>query len=115
MHDYHAAKTLVEGLLGELSDVERVTQVRIHAAVTYSPDALQQAYEMLTNDTPLEGSRLVIDERPNAYECPSCRGHWTLTRDDVAGHLILCPFCGAPSSFEGSSRIEVAEVTTASG
>lgn len=115
MHDYHAVEALVERLTSELEHPERVTEVRIRAAATYSPEALQQAYEMLTQDTPLEGSRLAVEERPEERECPSCGRSWRVTEGDLAGHLIVCPSCGAASVIEGGSGIEVVGVTATEG
>jgi hydrogenase nickel incorporation protein HypA/HybF len=112
MHDYHAVKALVERLTSEPDDfeVERISEVRIRAGVAFSPEALQQAYEMLTRDTPLEGSRLVIEELSDEHGCPECRTSWTLTPDDVAGHLLICPSCGAPSEIEGAASLAVVGV-----
>jgi Zn finger protein HypA/HybF involved in hydrogenase expression len=115
VHDYHAAEALVERLKGELDHPERVTEVRIRAAATYSPEALQQAYEMLTQGTPLKGSSLVVEERPDERECPSCGKSWHVSRDDLAGHLIVCPHCGAASAIAENSGIEVVGVIATQG
>lgn len=109
MHEYHAVEALVERLTSEPDDLEdeRIFEIRIRAGVAFSPEALQQAYEMLTQDTPLEGSRLVIEELPDGHECPECRTSWALAPEDVAGHLLACPSCGLLSEFEGGTGIEV--------
>lgn len=109
MHDYHAVEALVERLTAEQDgdELERVAEVRIRASVVFSPEALKQAYEMLTRETPLEGSRLAVEELPDERECPTCGTSWLVSRDDVAGHLLVCPSCGALSPIEGGSGIEV--------
>jgi Zn finger protein HypA/HybF involved in hydrogenase expression len=112
MHDYQAVKALLERLTG--SDdlrADRVAEVRIRAGVIFSPEALLQSYEMLTQDTPLEGSRLVIDEMRDERVCSACGISWTVTRADLAGHVLICPSCGAPSSVEGSTGIELVGIT----
>jgi len=111
VHDYHAVKALVERLTSELEDRERITEVRIRAAATYSPEALEQAYEMLTQGTRLDGSRLVVEDLPDERECSACGHSWTVTRDDLVGHLVVCPSCGTPSAIEGGSGIAVVGVT----
>ncbi len=115
MHDYYAVETLVEQLtkeLGSLGDpeAERVREVRVRADVTLSPDSLEQAYEMLTQDTPLEGSRLVVESSPDDRLCPTCGRSWSATHEDVAGHLLICPSCGALSALEAGGRIEILPV-----
>lgn len=115
MHDYHAVEALVERLTSEpgVLGAGRVAEVRIRADAVFSPEALEQAYAMLTPGTPLEGSRLVVDEVPSERRCPGCGESWTVSRDDLAGHLLVCPACGALSSIEGGSGIEVVAVTAA--
>jgi hydrogenase nickel incorporation protein HypA/HybF len=113
MHDYHAVEALVEQLTGTLGslDVERIDEVRIRADAVFSPEALQQAYEMLTPGTPLEGSRLVVEEVHGERECPACGKTWAVSHGDLAGHMLICPSCGALSSIEGGAGIEVVGVT----
>ena len=88
-----------------------VVEVRIRASPVFSPEALQQAYEMLTAGTPLAGSRLGIEDPPEQRTCSRCGIAFTLTRDDVAGHLVLCPTCGEPSAVELAAAIEVLGIT----
>jgi hydrogenase nickel incorporation protein HypA/HybF len=113
VHDYHAAEALVERLTGELDGTElgRVAEVRIRASPVFSPEALQQAYEMLTRETPLQGSRLVVEGLPDERECPACGSSWLVSSDDLVGHLLVCPSCGALSGIEGGAGIEVVAVT----
>jgi Zn finger protein HypA/HybF (possibly regulating hydrogenase expression) len=106
MHDYQVVATLVERLTDQLDDRDRVTEVRIRANPIFSPDALEQAFEMLTGDTRLEGSRLLI-EKSDDCECPACGASWTPTHDDLVGSLVVCPTCGAPSPMQGHMGIEV--------
>jgi len=110
VHDQHAVQNLIE----RLSDLEDVAEVRIRAGASFSPEALRQAFEMLTADTPLAGSRLVVEGLVEERGCPTCGSTWAVSSDDVAGHLVLCPSCGAPSPIgPGASAIEVVEVARA--
>ncbi len=111
MHDYHIVSDLVARLTRDPSLAERVAEVRVRASPVFSPEALLQAYEMLTEETPLAGSHLVVEELADRRECATCREIWTVSGNDVAGHLIICPSCGTPSPLEGGSGIELLEIT----
>lgn len=115
MHDYHAVQALVTQLTGEGGRAagvpERVTQVRIQASPVFSAEALQQAYEMLTRDTSLHGSRLLVEELPEQHDCPRCGCSWQLTADDVAGHVVLCPSCGSPSPLNAGAGLRLVAVS----
>jgi Zn finger protein HypA/HybF involved in hydrogenase expression len=97
MHDYHAVVSLIERITSQAADLEHIAEVRIRAGATFSPEALQQAWGMLTQNTPLEGTCLVVEAGRRARECPACAGSWVVTSDDLAGHLLVCPSCGIPS------------------
>ena len=105
MHDQHAIQALIDRLTA--AGLEEVTEVRIQAAAIFSPEALQQAYEMLTQDTPLAGSQLVVTEWEHECACPACGHSWKVERDDVEGHVVVCPSCGAICPFESGAGIEV--------
>jgi Zn finger protein HypA/HybF involved in hydrogenase expression len=114
MHEYHAVQALVDRLSADASvlEGERIAEVRIRAGATLSREALEQAYEMLAPDTPLEGSRLVVVTARDDRLCPTCGRSWSATHDDVAGHLLICPSCGSLSPIEHGAGIEVLEVTS---
>ena len=107
MHDQHA----VQELIARLSCLERVREVRVRAGVVFSPEALVQAYEMQTAGTPLEGTRLIVEERREERTCATCGRTWEVTADDVAGHVVLCPSCGAPTPLEELAGLEIVGIT----
>lgn len=107
MHDHHAVRELIE----RLSCLEDVAEVRVRAGPAFSPEALEQAFEMLTAGTPLEGSRLVVEERREERSCPACGHTWTVAPDDVAGHVVLCPSCGQPLPISDVATLEVIGIT----
>ena len=110
MHDYHAVTGLVASLTAGPDPADDILEVRVQASPVFSPEALVQAYEMLTEGTPLAGSRLSVEESVDRRECPACGHGWTVSRDDVVGHLVVCPSCGVPSPLGDDIGIELLEI-----
>ena len=110
MHDYHAVQSLIDRLLADTAG--DIVEVRIRAGAAYSPEALEQAYEMLTPGTPLEGSRLVVADLADARPCPACGASWTPTRDARTMPVLVCPSCGTPSPNDGGTGDASASATT---
>jgi Zn finger protein HypA/HybF involved in hydrogenase expression len=115
MHDYHAVKALIDRLMADGASPSSIAEVRIRASARLSPEALQQAYEMLAQGTPLEGSRLVVDPSRDQHTCPACQGPFPITPDDLAGHLLVCPACGAVSATELDATVQVVSITDRRG
>jgi hydrogenase nickel incorporation protein HypA/HybF len=116
VHDVHAVEALIERLTEEVGGREAgtVRVVHIRADITLSPEALEQAYEMVTLGTALEGSRLVVDGTAEARLCETCGVSSPVTHEDVAGHLLVCPSCGALAPLEGFTGLVVTGVELAS-
>ena len=55
-------------------------------------DALLGSFEMAAAGTPLEHSRLVIEELPVIVFCPQCDARRT-----VSAQSLCCPQCGTPT------------------
>ena len=115
MHDYHAVSALVARLTRDPSLAAGIAEVRVRASPVFSPEALQQAYQMLTEDTPLCGSRLLVDKLADRRECALCGATWSVSSDDVAGHLVVCPSCGALSPLDAGAAIELLEIRSSAG
>lgn len=111
MHDLAAVAALLDHLMGGAVPPASVAEVRVRAGASFSPEALEQAYEMLALGTPLEGSRLVVESSPEELVCGACGSRWRVAPEDVAGHLVLCPSCGAPSALRHGGRLAVLEVS----
>lgn len=56
-------------------------------------EALLGAYEMASAGTPLEGSRLVVEDSPIAVYCPECREQRIV--DSI--QWLCCPVCHTPA------------------
>jgi len=111
MHDYHAVKALVARLSAQLSDGDAVAEVRIRASPVYSPEALEQAYEILVPGTPLAGSHLVVDPLAERRACSRCGGSFEVSQERLAGHLVICPDCGEPSLLEVDTGLELVSIS----
>jgi hydrogenase nickel incorporation protein HypA/HybF len=57
-------------------------------------EALLSAYEMACEDTPLKGSRLVVEEVPVVVFCPACQ----VQRPLESIQSFCCVECGTPTS-----------------
>ena len=67
--------------------------VRIGALAGVVPEALLASYEMASFQTPLEGSRLVIEQVPVVVFCPCCQAQRPLE----SVQSFCCPECGTPT------------------
>jgi hydrogenase nickel incorporation protein HypA/HybF len=96
MHELSVALSLVdlardEGdrLGGRISAVH----IRLGALSGVVKDALLFSYEVACQDTPLEGSQLIIEEVPLVVYCPTCATDRTLR----SAQLLCCADCGTPT------------------
>ena len=114
MHEYSIVEELVEKLCRQLKEqgIKRVEEIRLRRSTAFSGEALQQAYEMLVPDTPLENARLVIEEIIAEHTCPQCGLQETVTEEKLVGHMYICPQCGTPEPIDEAHGLELIEVTT---
>jgi len=94
MHELSIAMGIVDAALEEAQ--QRGVQVsavhlRLGALSGVVKDALLFSYEVACQDTPLEGSRLMVEDVPIAVFCPKCRQRKILT----SIQSFTCPECGA--------------------
>jgi hydrogenase nickel incorporation protein HypA/HybF len=97
MHELSIAMSIVE--LAEEEIEQRDIQIdavhlKLGALSGVVKEALLSCYEMACENTPLEGSRLVIEDVPIVIFCPSCQG----PRSVSSLQLFCCLECGTPSS-----------------
>lgn len=96
MHELSIAMGIVDAALEESQ--KRGVQVsavhlRLGALSGVVKDALLFSYEMACQDTPLEGSRLIVEDVPVAVFCPQCQEKRILP----SVQSFACPQCGAPT------------------
>jgi len=96
MHELSIALGIVEAAQEEADRLHaRVSAVhlRVGALSGVVPEALLASYEMACADTPLAGSRLVIEKVPVIVYCPTCE----TPRELDSIQLFCCSECGTPT------------------
>ncbi|MDX2151465.1 MAG: hydrogenase maturation nickel metallochaperone HypA [Bryobacteraceae bacterium] len=95
MHELSIAHALVETAVASLppAGVARVlsVHVRLGALSGVVRQALEFCYGMATENTPLAGSTLLVEEVPALAFCPEC----CADREVGAALALSCPVCGA--------------------
>ncbi|HUA63643.1 MAG TPA: hydrogenase maturation nickel metallochaperone HypA [Verrucomicrobiae bacterium] len=97
MHELSIAISLVEAAQEEArnhaSTAVYAVHLRLGALAGVVKDALLFSYDLATQGTPLEGSRLIVEEVPVIVLCPVCRER----RPIRSPQLFCCAVCGAPA------------------
>jgi len=103
MHEVAVMSSVIRAALEELekhdvSAVEEMVLV-IGDLTSLGEDQLTFAYEVMTRDTPLEGSKLVIEHENVCLLCSSCGydGPAETLENDYHEHtipILSCPKCG---------------------
>ena len=103
MHEVSVISNMVDAILRELDGykVEKVEEVNIVIGdlTSLGPEQLEFAYEIVTRDTVLEGSKLIIERESVAVKCNECdyEGPAENLESDFFDHsvpVIACPKCG---------------------
>jgi len=97
MHELSIAMSIIE-LAEEEAEQRGVQITAIHLKLGklsgVVKEALLASYEMASDDSPLKGSRLVIEEIPVVVFCPTCQ-----TQRPISSiQLFCCAECGTPTS-----------------
>lgn len=105
MHELSIAESLLTTAIESIQDRAReaqeeiaerdVTEVHLRLGILAGVDkeSLLFCYDVVTSETLLAGSRLVIEELPVVVFCESCRSEAVLP--DF--RALCCPQCGRPS------------------
>ena len=93
MHELSIADA-VFGIASRHANGRRVTRVdlRVGHLRQVVPDALEFAWQLVTQGTPMDGAELVIEEVPATVRCEACGAESTLK-----GFPALCAECGSAS------------------
>jgi Zn finger protein HypA/HybF involved in hydrogenase expression len=98
----------------EQSQVARVSQVSFRRGSAFSEDALRQAFEVFSKDTPLQGAELLIETVNLEHRCV-CGYEQVITSDDLIGHMFVCPMCGTMREVDEAHDLELLHVVAAPG
>lgn len=110
MHELSVAHAIVSTVVEALPEpAPRVTEVRLVIGELSGvvPQALQFAYDVAAEGTPLADAILVIDRAPIRVMCPTCGEQPIESARD-----FRCPVCSAPcGDVIGGKELEVVSVT----
>jgi hydrogenase nickel incorporation protein HypA/HybF len=97
MHELSIALSLID-VACEEAQRRRARAVALHVRVGplsgVVAEALLSAFELAREGTPLEDSRLEIEQTPILMDCHVCR----VERPVVSLHELRCAECGAPAA-----------------
>ena len=90
MHELSIAEAVV-GIASRHAEGRRVSKVELRVGHLRQvvPSALEFAFQLLTNGTPLEGAELVIEDVPARGRCRECG-----TETEMRAFPFQCGHCG---------------------
>lgn len=103
MHELSMTSKIVESVLGEAKKHGAKKVIEVHLVIgrlTFlGIEQVRFAYRILTEDSIMKGSKLIIKEKDGLIECSSCGYKGTLEfMDDLMYHvptpIFKCPECG---------------------
>jgi hydrogenase nickel incorporation protein HypA/HybF len=110
MHELSVAHAVVSTVIEALpTPAPRVTQVRLRIGELSGivPQALEFAYDVAAEGTPLADAALVIERSPIVIRCTTC-GEVELP----SARSFRCPSCGEPSGDVVSGKeLEIVDIT----
>ncbi len=114
MHEYGIVEQMMNQLTDQLSQqgVQEVKELRLRRDSTFSKGALEQAYEMLSPNTPLQNAKLVIEDHVITNKCKGCGYEETVDADDLLGHYYVCPQCGHSVLIDEHHGLELVDIKT---
>lgn len=96
MHELSIVQSVLNMAEAELAkhELSRLTSVTVRygALANVVPEAMTMAWECLTQDTPHQGSPLVLEEVPVVLRCHKCKTEFTPQDGSIL--LAACPACG---------------------
>ncbi len=112
MHELSVAMRIVEALDKELAPegdalVISTVTLQVGALTGLVPEALEFSWDMATEGSLLQGSKLDIQIVPAAGYCPECQKEQTLTYLQS----MRCPVCRVPiTQITGGNELEIMTV-----
>jgi hydrogenase nickel incorporation protein HypA/HybF len=110
MHELSIAHAVVSTVVDALpSPAPRVLQVRLRIGELSGivPQALEFAYDVAAQGTPLADAALVIERSPIIVACPTCGD-----QPIESAHDFRCPVCAVPcGDVVGGKELEILDIT----
>jgi hydrogenase nickel incorporation protein HypA/HybF len=103
MHELAMTTQIVESVLEEAKKHDAKKVVEVHLVIGklafLGVEQVRFSYKILTEDTIMKDSKLIIKEQDGVIECPSCGFKGAVPfEDDPAYHVpiptLRCPKCG---------------------
>jgi hydrogenase nickel incorporation protein HypA/HybF len=96
MHEMSIAQSLIDILHEEMAKHGAATLRSVRLSVgelsAIVPESLSFCFEIITQGTPLEGAKLLMDRIPLRGYCPQCEETF-----DIKEFVFICPTCGSPN------------------
>jgi hydrogenase nickel incorporation protein HypA/HybF len=118
MHELSVTSAIVDALLDLVkkhgaSQVEEV-HLKIGTLRALSVEQVKFCYEILCKGTPLEGSKLIVEEVAGELECSNCNYSGQFNAQDDAYHFgippLVCPTCGSSLLVKGGDECVIGRV-----
>ena len=105
MHEYSVMSQIVDSILEEVKkhDAKKVEQVDLEIGeyTMLGDEQMKFAYEVLSKDTILQGSKLHISHRKGKIKCDSCGFEGEVTIAEDSPHRLVpileCQRCHSPA------------------
>jgi len=119
MHEISVMTQLVKAILEKLKeyDFKGVSEVDISVGelAFLAEDQLRFAFEILTENTPLQGAELKIEYSRSIVRCENCGYEGPLSVEDdpkyhIAMPIFACPRCNSPVEVIKGRECEVTNV-----
>jgi len=98
MHELSIAMNIIEAVEEESTRLGGRQIVAVHLKLGQFSgvvkEALLTSYELASEQSPLRGSRLVIEDVPIAIECTTCGAR----RPVMSPQMLCCAECGTPAA-----------------
>ncbi len=65
--------------------------IKVGKLTAIVPDSLRFCFDIVSQETPLAGASLAIEEVAVKAVCDDCQHQWT-----IAGPVFVCPLCESP-------------------
>ncbi|MFO7816509.1 MAG: hydrogenase maturation nickel metallochaperone HypA [Thermodesulfobacteriota bacterium] len=95
MHEMSIAQNLIQIIDEEMTkhDVQKLYKVKVvHGTLSHVvPEALETAFEVLTQDTRLQGAEFLTEEKPLRVKCRECGHEFSPEGEDLI--IMTCPEC----------------------